>query len=207
MKNVIVYVDGFNLYFGLKSKGWKKYYWTDLVRLSNNLLKSDQKLIKTKYFTSFVSSPPDKSKRQKTYIEALESLDDIEIFYGKYQSNNIICPNCKYKMIKPNEKMTDVNIAVEILKDAFENRFETALLISADSDLAAPIKTIRNLFANKQVILAFPPDRFSFELTKFANGYFTIGKHNLKKILFPEEVKKRDGFVLKMPERWKSENI
>lgn len=24
---VIAYIDGFNLYFGLKSKGWKRYYW------------------------------------------------------------------------------------------------------------------------------------------------------------------------------------
>jgi len=36
---VIAYIDGFNLYFGLKSKGWKRYYWLDLSELCLRLLK------------------------------------------------------------------------------------------------------------------------------------------------------------------------
>ena len=202
-KKVIVYIDGFNLYFGLKSKGWKNFYWLNLVELSKNLLKEEQTLVKTKYFTSFVSIPPDKNKRQKTFIEALETLDEIEIFYGKYQSNDITCNKCGHIMLKPNEKMTDVNIAVEMLIDAFQNNYDTAILISADSDLSGPIKSVRKLFPEKQIILAFPPNRFSFELTKLANGYFTIGRNNFQKSLFPETVVKKDGYVLKMPERWK----
>ena len=34
MSRVVAYVDGFNLYFGLRSKGWKKYYWLDLCALA-----------------------------------------------------------------------------------------------------------------------------------------------------------------------------
>ena len=30
MDRVIVYVDGFNLYYGLRSKGWKRFYWLDI---------------------------------------------------------------------------------------------------------------------------------------------------------------------------------
>ena len=29
-QRVAVYIDGFNLYYGLKSKGWSRYYWLDL---------------------------------------------------------------------------------------------------------------------------------------------------------------------------------
>lgn len=33
-QRVIVYIDGFNFYFGLKSNAkWKKYYWLDIVKL------------------------------------------------------------------------------------------------------------------------------------------------------------------------------
>ena len=39
MNRVISYIDGFNLYFGLKDKGWKRYYWLDLAALSGALLK------------------------------------------------------------------------------------------------------------------------------------------------------------------------
>ena len=42
-QRVIVCIDGFNLYFGLKEMGWRKYYWLDFVALSNNLLKPDCK--------------------------------------------------------------------------------------------------------------------------------------------------------------------
>ena len=46
--------------------------------------------------------------------------------------------------------MTDVNIAVEMLADAFHNEYDTAILISADSDLSAPIKKVKSLFPQKK---------------------------------------------------------
>lgn len=99
--------------------------------------------------------------------------------------------------------MTDVNIAVEILNDAFLDKFDVAILISADSDLTAPIKSIQNIYNNKKIICAFPPNRFSFELTKTANAYFNIGRATLAKSIFPETVVKKDGFALIKPESWK----
>ena len=55
MDRVIVYIDGFNLYFGLKSKGWRRYFWLNPQKLIENLLKPGQKLVFTKYFTARVS--------------------------------------------------------------------------------------------------------------------------------------------------------
>jgi hypothetical protein len=74
MERVIAYIDGFNLYFGMKSKGWKRFYWLDLPELVRQLLKTDQQLVDAKYFTSRISaslSDPDKSKRQNIYLDAL----------------------------------------------------------------------------------------------------------------------------------------
>ena len=99
--------------------------------------------------------------------------------------------------------MTDVNIAVEMLTDAFENNFDNAILISADSDLIGPIKSIKRLFPEKRVTIAFPPDRFSFALKETASASFTIGRKKIADSLFPEEVIKKDGYILKKPERWK----
>ncbi len=202
MERVIVYIDGFNLYFGLKSKGWKRYYWLNLQRLAQNLLKKNQQLVATKYFTSRISSPPDKTKRQATFIEALETLPDFHIFYGKYQPNAVECKRCGNIFPKPNEKMTDVNIAVELLTDAFQNQFDKALLISGDSDLSPPIRKLKQLFPEKGVVVAFPPNRFSFELSKIA-GHFTIGRKKVADSMFPDEVVKANGYVLKRPDRWK----
>jgi uncharacterized LabA/DUF88 family protein len=52
------------------------------------------------------------------------------------------------------EKMTDVNISVELMSDAFQSRFDTAFLLSADSDLTGPIETVRRLL-QKRVWLYF----------------------------------------------------
>ena len=43
-ERVLVYIDGFNLYFGLIDAGLKKFKWLNLKSLSNNLLKPDQEL-------------------------------------------------------------------------------------------------------------------------------------------------------------------
>ena len=80
LERVVAYIDGFNLYFGLKSKGWRRYYWLDLQKLVQNLLKADQRLASTRYFTARISGPPDKQKRQSTFIEALETLTNFQVY-------------------------------------------------------------------------------------------------------------------------------
>jgi len=202
MKKINIYIDGFNLYFGLKEKGWKRYYWLNLVELSRKFLKPEQKLNYVKYFTSRISLPPDKAKRQNDYIEALETLPDIKIYFGKFQKNDVKCTKCGHVMYKPSEKMTDVNIAVELLADAFQDSFDVAILISADSDLTGPIKYIRKLFPQKQVIVAFPPSRFSYEMKNIANASFSIGRKKLAECVLPDEVHKSDGYILKRPANW-----
>jgi uncharacterized LabA/DUF88 family protein len=200
---VITYIDGFNLYFGLKSSGWRKYYWLNLYQLSMRLLKSNQRMVFVKYYTSRIAAPASKHKRQTTYLEALETMPNFSITYGKYQHNPHTCPNCGHIETIPNEKMTDVNIAVEMLGDAYENKYDTALLISADSDLTAPIKKILSLYKNKRIVAVFPPNRASKEIMKVASAYFTLGRAHLAASLFPEEVKTANGYVLKCPDKWK----
>jgi len=92
----------------------------------------------------------------------LETLTNVKIYYGNYQANKSVCRNCGFTAMIPSEKMTDVNIAVELLSDAYENKYDTAILISADSDLIAPINTVHRLFKYKRIIVAFPPARHSF---------------------------------------------
>jgi uncharacterized LabA/DUF88 family protein len=62
--------------------------------------------------------------------------------------------------------MTDVNIAVQLMGDAFDDAFDVALVVSGDSDLTTPIRRVRERFADKRVIVAFPPRRHSAELKR-----------------------------------------
>ena len=199
---VIGYIDGFNLYFGLRERGWRKFMWLNLRALMEHLLKANQRLVCTKYFTSRIKGSKGKEQRQSTYIEALETLDNFQIFYGHYQLNARDCRKCNFRDYVPFEKKTDVNIAVEMLSDAFENKFDTALLVSADSDLVPAVRAIKSLFPKKRVVVAFPPKRFSAEMAAAAHAYFTILPAVLKKSLFPKQVTSRSGFLLTSPLKW-----
>ena len=99
--------------------------------------------------------------------------------------------------------MTDVQIATEMLTDAFENRLDTALLISDDSDLVPPTLAVQRIFPQKRIVVAFPPARTSVELKRVASASFTIGRRKLAKSLLPDEVTTATGHVLKRPPEWK----
>ncbi len=94
MNRVIAYIDGFNLYYGLRESHWKFYYWLNLQSLVQKYIKTGQKLEVVKYFTSIFSDPADKHDRQNVYLEALQTLKDLQIFYGHYLTEQVECYHC-----------------------------------------------------------------------------------------------------------------
>ena len=53
MKKIIVYIDGFNFYYGLKSNiKWRKYYWIDIVKFFEMFIRKDKELVAVKYFSA-----------------------------------------------------------------------------------------------------------------------------------------------------------
>lgn len=205
MTRVIAYVDGFNLYFGLKNSGYKRLYWLDARALSTNLLKEGQTLSAVHYFTARIrdnGKNQEDQKRQNTYIEALQ-CSGAQCQFGHYLEKTRTCRKCQASWPDYEEKMTDVNIAIQMMADAFDDAFDTALVISGDSDLTTPIQRIRERYPSKRVIIAFPPKRHSSELKRVANGHLTIGEDKLRASQFPEQLTKPDGFVLSRPTTWK----
>jgi len=200
-ERVVVYIDGFNLYFGIKEAGFTTCKWLNIKKLVELLLKPTQVLIGIKYFTSRVSNNPEKQKRQTSYIEALE-VTGVNIFYGHYQSNPVECKRCRANWYIYNEKMTDVNIATQMIMDAYTNKYDMAMLISGDSDLVPPIKAIHENFAEKRVFIAFPPKRYNASVSLVAKGSLIIGRKKLVDSQFPLEIKKKDGYILKKPPEW-----
>lgn len=213
-ERVVCYVDGFNLYFGLRDTGLRRYYWLNVRRLAENLLRGHQVLVETKYFTARISGamrgdPPSraarlnaKRRRQSDFLEALETLSDFHIHEGHYLAKSVTCRNCGASWRSHEEKMTDVNIATELLMDAFHNRFDTALIVSGDSDLVPPIRAVLRDSPGKRVVVAFPQGRISQQLKQAASAWLTIGRKKHKDSQFPDEVTKPDGCVLHRPIQW-----
>jgi uncharacterized LabA/DUF88 family protein len=214
-QRVFAYIDGFNLHFGLRDAGFHRYYWLNLQALAAGLLKPGQRLVCTKYFTARVSGGrrgdpqalakawEEKRKRQSLFLEAVATLPDLQTFEGHFLSKTVECRNCGGGWRTHEEKMTDVRIATEMLTDAFADSFDVALLISADSDLVPPVSAIRSLFPRKRIIAAFPPKRSSEQLKKAVNGWLAIGEDKLRQSLFPDRIRKPDGFLLERPAKWR----
>jgi uncharacterized LabA/DUF88 family protein len=202
-----VYIDGFNLYFGIRGTGWGRFLWLDLCAFSASLLKPNQQLVAVKYFTARVSGPESKRQRQNAYLDALGTLNPalFSIAYGNYQQNQSACRQCGVPSDVPNEKQTDVNIAVAMLTDAFKDRFDLALLISADSDLCPVVAAIRSLYPAKRIVVVFPPGRASKELKSIASACFSIGRARLSQSQFLEELTLQSGFKLRKPGLWNTE--
>ena len=206
MSRVVAYVDGFNLYFGLRSKGWKKYYWLDLCALATTLLRPGQTLEGVHYFTSRIRANGRNvadMQRQSDYLDALATLPSLTIHYGHYLQKSRRCHSCGATWVDYEEKMTDVNIAMQLLADAYDDRFDTALLISADSDLTTPVSVARAKFPGKNIIVALPPNRRSHQLTQAASGSFIINKTAYRRSQLPAHVQRADGFVLQRPAHWR----
>lgn len=204
VERVIAYIDGFNLYFGLKDSNFRRFYWLDVTKLTATLLRANQSLVQTKYFTARISAnfSTAKTRRQATYLDALETLSGLSIFYGHYLRKPARCNSCGATWTIHEEKMTDVRIATELLMDAHSDNFDTALLISGDSDLVPPVNAIHAAFPRKRVIVGFPPGRNSVNLKNAAKGAFHIGRDKLSRSQLPVSVVKPDGFILVRPAKW-----
>lgn len=58
IERIIGYIDGFNLYFGMKTNG-NNTLWLNSQALIYSLLKPNQELVHINYFTSRVRNNPD----------------------------------------------------------------------------------------------------------------------------------------------------
>ncbi len=147
-----VYVDGFNLYYGaLKGTPYK---WLDLDALFRRLLPSYE-IQRIRYFTARVKPRPtdlDAPKRQNAYLRALETLPSVTIHYGGFIVSTTKMPLAEplpqgprmAKVIKTEEKGSDVNLATYLIIDAMRADSDAAVVVSNDSDLCEPIRIVND---------------------------------------------------------------
>jgi uncharacterized LabA/DUF88 family protein len=171
----IVYVDGFNLYYGALKK--TPYRWVNLANLFRLLLPKNE-LLQIKYFTAMVSARPDdpgQPQRQQLYLRALATLPSVSVELGHFLTHEVLMPKVvaagerqEYvKVIKTEEKGSDVNLATHLLHDAHMNRYDVAVVVSNDTDLLGPIKLVRRDL-QKQIGVLNPQKRPSNEIPREA---------------------------------------
>jgi len=203
---VIVYIGGLNLYYGVLQQA-PSVKWLDLERLCK-LLRPNDDLQMIKYFSAPVAGSAD----QSVYLRALATLPKVQVILGKFKRKNVKCGvvGCSHLSSKwftvPEEKRTDVNIAVSMVDDAYQNACDHLVLISGDSDLVPGLATVRRRFAGKTITVYVPsrnPIRAAaVELRAAAHRARELPILLLAKAQFPNSIPDGAGAILNRPTSW-----
>lgn len=200
-QRVIAYIDGFNVYHGLKEKKWERFLWLDYRALLERLVRPDQVLVEVKYFTARMTKPPDRQGRQAVYLDALDAHGGVDVIEGTYREKGKKCPKCMKWHKTFEEKKTDVNIAAHLVADAYEDRFDTAWLVCADADLCGALEVVATRL-QKRVVVVCPPGRLSEELVSAAAGSLHLRKSLFVQSQLPDPVIGIGGIELSRPASW-----
>jgi len=198
------YIDGFNFYYGaLKDT---QYRWLDLSRLSRLLLPRDQ-IDRIKYFTARVTAlpkDPDQPNRQRVYLRALATIPNLDTFYGSFLSHKVRMPRADGQgfatVIKTEEKGADVALATHLVHDGHMDSYDTAVLISNDTDLIPAIRIVRGDLG-KKVGLLCPRERVSRRLVPEVDFCKRIRSGAPKASQFPNTLRDANGTFHK-PAKW-----
>ncbi len=203
----IIYVDGFNLYYGaVKNTPFK---WLDISKLCQALLPKN-KIEKIKYFTALVSArpgDPGKPTRQQMYLRALSTIPKLEIIYGHFLEHPVFMPlvsslpnNPQFvQVLKTEEKGSDVNIAAHLINDGYKGLFQVAVLVTNDSDLVGPIDIVRRELELTVGILN-PHRKPAYALKKASTFVKPIRKGVLAASQFPTKLTDGQGSFHKPPD-------
>jgi hypothetical protein len=156
-----VYIDGFNFYYGALRK--TPYRWVNIRKLCELLLPKNT-IVEIKYFTALVSARPndlDQPVRQQLYLRALRTLPGVSVHLGHFLSHEVSMPlvvapgqrQTYARVVKTEEKGSDVNLATHLLHDAHMGRFDIGVVVSNDSDLLEPIRIVRSELGKKVGLL------------------------------------------------------
>lgn len=199
-----VYVDGFNFYYGcVRGTPFK---WLDFHELFTRLLPPND-IRAIKYFTAHVDArggDPGKPTRQETYFRALRTLPAFEIILGQFLTHPVKLPRADgggYEtVLRTEEKGSDVNLATHLLHDAHRGLIDCAVIVSNDSDLAEPIRIVRNELRLKIGLISptYLNDRHpSRQLAMHADFIKRIRKGVLQDSLLPDPVSSSQGPIHK----------
>lgn len=197
---VSAFIDGFNLYHAVADYSEQHLKWIDPWKLCLQFVPSSNFTLSTiYYFSAFATWRPDAYKRHREFIKALKGLKVIPIM-GRFKEKDRWCWKCNHRWKDHEEKETDVNIAIHMLRESYNKTFDQLLLISGDSDLAPAIRMIRNECPGIRIKIVIPVARqYSGDLIRAAGGSKYVKKMkklHVERSLLPREVLDSSGHVV-----------
>ena len=178
---VSVFIDGFNLYHALDGAGRQHLKWLNLRRLSLEFAPPPGQILGTVYyFSAFATWRPGAYARHRAFVAALKATG-VEPVMGIFKERDL---------------------------DAQQDRYDRALIISGDSDLAPAVRMVRELYPLKSVRIIAPYGRaYSMDLVRAAGGVANARRMKLihvERSLLPAKVFEADGkLIATRPEKYR----
>lgn len=196
-ERAVAFVDGFNLYHAVARLERPHLKWIDLRALVHRYVQTkSETLVAVYYFSAYADWLPGARRRHGLYVDALTATGVTPVM-GKFKPKSRWCPRCRRSWTGHEEKETDVNIALQLLDGGYRNKFDHALLISRDSDLAPALRMLRERFPEKRLTVVAPPlAGHSNEMLRWATGKTKIRTDHLEQSLFPAEVRDASGALI-----------
>lgn len=204
-------VDGFNLYHSLRDAEKKtgvSAKWLDLRAFCQAHLQffgKEARLEEIHYFSAYAahlaSRNPDVVTRHQILVRAFEH-SGVKVEMGRFKAKDVHCYLCKGKMVRHEEKETDVAIAVRLVELLVSDRCDLAVVLTGDTDIAPGIRTAKRLAPTKRIAVVAPYGRANSELKQIADHYIKVRAEIYAQHLFPAEITLLDGRALKKPISW-----
>jgi uncharacterized LabA/DUF88 family protein len=203
MHRIIFLIDGFNLYHSLDSNpAYYRYKWLNLNKLAHCFVTSHDRVEKVLYFSTYTSWDPVKLAKHQTYVRALQSMD-VEVVFGAFRSVDKTCRICHKQYKTYEEKQTDVNIAIKLFQTAVQDLWDTAVIVSGDSDLIPAIQAVKTTFLSKRVGLVIPIGRRAEELKQAVDFHMKLKEKHLATSQFEDVISINGDIKLTRPATWK----
>lgn len=209
MKQAVFLVDGYNFYHSIvelvKKDPSKNYLkWVDLRKLFTQFISDDEEIADIYYYTAKPThTRPDVQDRYEQLTKAYRMFLRIKVVYGKFKKKEKECKNCHVKWVQHEEKESDVNLAVQIVKNAYEKVYDTTYVVTQDSDLAPAVKLAEKVNAGHVKLLTPVGRPHSNEISRILGKKqkSQIKEHNLEHALMPEYFHdpKSGNIVIKRP--------
>ena len=148
--------------------------------------------------------------RQNRFLKALSGLAKVEVVLGYFQLREKVClASCGKTYREPEEKKTDVNIAVHMIGDAVDGKTDSIVLVSGDSDIQPAIEWIRKRLPKIKITVYVPSLEFE-ESDRRSDFYRKIGVNcrflptdHLKDHQLPAKMVLPTGGFVERPSAWR----
>lgn len=214
MNRTVFLLDGFNVYHSVKRASHDLRLrgtgtrWLDMRALCSSYLSAigNKATLHGIYYFSALAThlearKPEVILRHKQYIECLQDSGAV-VELGRFKYKKVHCPNCQHDTPRYEEKETDVAISVKLLELCFLDQYDTAVLVTGDTDVAPALRTVRRLCSDKRIGVIFPYKRHNAELKLLADFAFNITAQHYRQHQLPDPYILADGQSIVKPSHW-----